>query len=425
MAGPAVRHLAFASVLSQEFEVVLAAPQGSAVSDGEIQLITYADAARIRAEASSADVIVIHSDALDLFPWLQDVGKPIVVDGYDPHTSESLYVALHKPLEERISIQRARQSLLMRQCQVGDFFICATETQRSWWLGLLEAAGRINPHTFDEDPTLRKLVDCVPFGVPSKPMQVTVDESFRPFGLDPGDPLLLWGGGVWDWLDPLTAIRAMPLILSDFPNVKLVFPGVHSPTSSVPRMRMAEKAKSLSRDLGLLGKHVFFGNGWVSYQEWMVYLKRASIGLSLHVSSYESHLALRSRVFDYIWAGLPMIVSDGDETARIVSRYRLGCVVLPEDVEGFAQAVVSMLREPHSHVEGFEKARVDFAWERVIEPLVAFCKAPRIAPDKLAFAEGRLWTQQHASQLAPDSFSEAKGSRNTFWHWLARGVRRS
>ncbi|MDQ7029881.1 MAG: hypothetical protein Q9O62_08955 [Ardenticatenia bacterium] len=66
---------------------------------------------------------------------------------------------------------------LQQQSLLGDFFICASERQRDWWLGLLEASGRINPYTFGEDPSLRRLIDVVPFGLPEGP----------PYGFPSGD----------------------------------------------------------------------------------------------------------------------------------------------------------------------------------------------------------------------------------------------
>ena len=41
---------------------------------------------------------------------------------------------------------------LFFQYLIGDFYICASERQRYWWLGQLEVAGRINPHTLHRDP---------------------------------------------------------------------------------------------------------------------------------------------------------------------------------------------------------------------------------------------------------------------------------
>lgn len=385
MAGPGIRYTALADVLGREFEVLLVAPAGSQPVAGTFALEFYArtDEAQMRAWASAADVLLFPGDVLLDFPWLPELGKPIVIDGYDPHTAEALFLTREQPMEARVGAHSHRQALLTRQCLVGDFFICAGEVQRTWWLGLLEMTGRVNPYTFDEDPTLRKLVDCVPYGLPETSLP-PVPANFRPFDLAPDDPVILWGGGLWDWLDPLTAIQAISRVLERVPNARLLFPGTRQPTPTVPKMSMVERARALAAELGLLDTHVFLGD-WVPRAEWPFYLQRAAVGLSLHPDSYETHLAFRSRLLEYIWAGLPMVVTGGDETAQIVQRYGLGRVVPVGDPLAVAQALVEVLQTPREHWSaGFAAAREAFTWACAAEPLLAFCRAPRVAPDKTA-----------------------------------------
>ena len=50
-----------------------------------------------------------------------------------------------------------------------DVVLCASERQRLLLLGVLLALGRVNPDTYDGDPTLGRLVRVVPFGLPSEP----------------------------------------------------------------------------------------------------------------------------------------------------------------------------------------------------------------------------------------------------------------
>ncbi len=51
-------------------------------------------------------------------------------------------------------------------------------------------------------------------------------------GIAQDDTLLLWGGGIWDWLDPLTVIRAMASLRERRPDIKLFFLGLHHPQPS-------------------------------------------------------------------------------------------------------------------------------------------------------------------------------------------------
>jgi len=311
------------------------------------------------------------------------------MDGYDPHTLEGLAQWTGEADEVQAHRHEERLSILRRQCQAGDFFICASERQRDWWLGLLEQQGRINPDTYAADPSLRQLIDVVPYGLPSQP-----PSAGRPVlrGVWPGvgssDRILLWGGGLWEWLDPLTAVRAVQRLADHYPHggqVRLLFPGTRHPNPSVPDMPVRARTMALAEELGLAGKHVFFGD-WVANQDWPGVLLEADVGLSLHPDTVEARLAYRSRVLDYVWAGLPMVVTGGDATAELVERQGLGFVAGYGDDAAVAEGINRLLAARPSPREEFrprfDAARRDLTWEKAARPLAAFCRRPYRAADR-------------------------------------------
>ncbi len=84
----------------------------------------------------------------------------------------------------------------------GDFFVCASERQRDYWMGMLSARGRVDRATYEADPTLRSLIDVLPFGCPTEPPVATepVLRGVHPaIGTD--DIVITWGGGTWEWFD--------------------------------------------------------------------------------------------------------------------------------------------------------------------------------------------------------------------------------
>lgn len=386
MAGPGIRCWELARALAFHANVVLAVPGTEAVPlPPGVSLCTYDPASwhTLAPVVSQASVLVCAGDTLDGFPQLSDAEPVLVVDGYDPHTIETLALFAGSPEQE--NRHRKREEILRRQCLAGDFFICASERQRDWWLGLLEASGRINVHTYQEDPSLRRLVDVVPFGLASRPMEHTrqVLKGVWP-GIGEQDRVILWGGGLWEWLDPLTAVRAVALLRPQRDDLRLVFPGTRHPNPVVPEMRMVARARSLAEQLGLLDHSVFFGE-WVPYEDWPNYLAEADVALSLHIDSLESRLAFRSRVLDYIWAGLPMVLTAGDATAELADRFGLGRLVAGADAQAVAEGILALLGVPRDEfAAGFASARKALSWERAAAPLVEFCRHPRRAPDKLA-----------------------------------------
>ena len=385
MAGPGIRYRELARVLAQHFRVTLAVPASPDADTAGPGLYpyTWGEWATLSPAVQAAQVVILSGDVLAVFPALAEAAVPLVVDGYDPHTFETLALFAGSP--EQQAQHRIRESMLQLQCRAGDFFLCASERQRDWWLGLLEANGRINVHTYGTDPSLRRLVDVVPFGLPASPLQHSrqVLKGVRP-GIAPDDKVVLWGGGLWQWLDPLTAIRAMERIRHQRDDVRLVFPGTRHPNAAVPAMPVYESARQLAESLGLVDQIVFFGD-WVPYEEWPNYLAEADVGLSLHLNHAETRLAFRSRILDYVWAGLPMVVTAGDATSEMVTQWGLSETVGYEDVEGVSAALLKVLdASPAAFAPAFASARAALTWEKAAAPLVEFCRHPQRAADKVA-----------------------------------------
>ncbi len=387
MAGPGVRCWELSRELALDFEVTLAVPGACDLTGEGFEIVRYQvgkDQSLTKAIAD-ADVIVVSGYVLHQFPSLRDARVPLVVDLYDPFIIENLHFHARKPLPDQAAIHRNDLAVLNDQLQAGDFFLCASEKQRDYCIGLLMANNRINPATWVGDRTLRALIDVVPFGLRSRSPQAQqpVLKGVHP-GIRADDQVILWGGGVWEWVDPLTAIRAMPRVVASCPRAKLFFIGIRHPNPAVPQSDMARQAVELSRELGLMDRCVLF-NEWTPYAEREGYLLEADVGISLHFDHLETRFAFRTRLLDYIWAGLPIVTSGGDALGEIVAQEGLGAVVDSEDVSGVAEALIALLSEPDAKArlsDRFSRVAESYAWERVAEPLVSFCRQPQFATDR-------------------------------------------
>jgi glycosyltransferase involved in cell wall biosynthesis len=107
----------------------------------------------------------------------------------------------------------------------------------------------------------------------------------------------------------------------------------------VPEMAMAGRTRALSDELGLTGQHVFFNEGWVPYAERQNHLLDADLGVSTHFDHVETRYAFRTRILDYLWAGLPVIATEGDVQADLIAAEGWGRTVAPQDVAGLAAAI--------------------------------------------------------------------------------------
>jgi glycosyltransferase involved in cell wall biosynthesis len=394
MAGPGIRYYHLARVLSQEFDVRLAAPDEvtASVREQGFRVVQYArrEWASIEPWVNWAEIVVFPSDIASDFPQIGEADAFLVVDGYDPLLAEWLALNPSQTPQEQDVQWRQRMRDLGQQYLMGDFFLCASERQRDWRLGALEVNGRINPYTFGDDPSLRRLIDVVPFGLP-KERPLSSESVLRGIwpAIAPGDKVVLWGGGLWPWLDPLTAIRAMARVWEQRQDVRLIFPGTKHPNpwmEGIPTHN--EAARQTARRLGLVNRGVFFGE-WIPYEEWANVLVESDVALALHYDTLETRLAFRSRMLDYIWAGLPVVTTRGDATSDLVEAYNLGAVVDFEDVDGVAEAILRLSELPRDALrEQFAEARETLTWEHTAQPLVAFCRHPRRAPDKIAMEDG-------------------------------------
>jgi glycosyltransferase involved in cell wall biosynthesis len=386
MAGPAIRSWELTRALSVEHEVQLATPaplppQGPA--GAHLLEATRGSVMRVLAEV---DVVVVRPSDLQHFPFLLESRTPRVVDLYDPAVVEDLEIHRGLRVDEQRQVQARDLDLLRRAASWGDFFLCASERQRHFWLGVLATLGRVNPLTYERDPTLRSLVAVVPFGLPDTPPDAAPGTLRSRFpAIQEGDPVGIWAGGIWNWFDPLTLIRATAQAVEHVPNLRIVFLGAGHPSPSVPAMEMASRAQTLARELGLEGQHVLFNREWVPYEQRAAFLLDADFAVALHFDTVETTFAFRTRMLDHLWAGLPSLVTGGDALSELVTNEGLGQVVDPEDVDGVAAALRRFATDDELRQacrSATQRAAPRLRWSRVAAPLLAYCAAPLPAADR-------------------------------------------
>ena len=384
MAGPAIRVWQMARILSREHEVRLVSKAEVAVSHPDFS-VEHFDDESLHEMVGWADVIVFQGFLLDEHPWVKTTDRIIVADLYDPFHLEQLEQFRELPLHQRSDAIGHSIRVLNEQIRRGDFFLCASEKQRDFWLGQLSALQRVNPYVYEADESLRSLLAVVPFGVEDEAPRRT-GPGIR--GVVPGigkdDKIVIWGGGIYNWFDPLTLIRAIDKLRGTMPDLRLVFMGTKHPNPDVPQMRVAVEARTLADDLGLTGSHVFFNEGWVPYDERQNHLLDADVGVSTHYQHVETAYSFRTRILDYLWCGLPVVSTEGDTLAAIISERGLGVAVPSEDVDALAVALERVLTDT-TFADSCSRAALDLAaelhWTSVLEPLVSYCRTASRSPD--------------------------------------------
>lgn len=389
MAGPAIRAWNMARELSRENEVRLISTSASASVDEHFVVHTVSpyNPRAMHAHEKWADVIIVQGYALTMFPVLENSKKIIVVDLYDPMHLEQLEQGRSRVLDRWEKQVSDANETLNHQLALGDFFLCASDRQKHFWLGQLAAVGRINPFTYSADSNMSSLLAIAPFGIPAT-APVTTRQVLR--GVVPGisddDKIIIWAGGIYDWFDPGTLIRAVAKLSERRTNLRLFFMGTKHPNPAVPEMAAVAESRRLAEDLGATGVSVFFNDTWVDYDDRQNYLVEADAGVSTHFDHIETTYSFRTRILDYLWAGLPIVTTEGDSFADLVERRQLGRVVAERDVDALADAIEAVLYDDangHSIRQRVADVRGEFYWARALEPLVEFCRAPVHAADRL------------------------------------------
>ena len=408
--GSAIRVLGLARALATKgYAPTIAAPRVETGYPEQAFSIREFELARPRevlaALLENADLAVVPLQGLARLPFLGRARIPLVFDIYDPVLFELMETA---PGEMRGHVQ-----LLNRLFRRGDFFICASERQRAFWLDALAANGRINTSAA-ADPEARALIDVVPFGIdPTPPPPPTNDRSFlngavRNVGRE---KVVVWPGGMWDWTDPQIVLSAMQILGRRAAGIHvLFFAGTH-PTEGHFETSALKETRALAREFQLEGRSVHFIDEYVPYGERGRYLAECDAAVSTHRANLESHYAYRTRLLDCIWAGLPIVCTEGDVMADMVAQNGFGIVVQPRDAGALAAAIERISTDENfaaSCRARIAECRHLFDWNDAIEPLARFCDQPRVT--HLA-ARGR-----NAGLLAESAWRvfKTRGAQETF-----------
>lgn len=350
MAGPGIRMWELARVLARHLPVTLIAPKPIDLLPPvnlNIGHYTWGDAASLAPYLSVATNIFANGYVASAHPELLTHPGKLIIDLYDPVALENLELFRNHPLAERQE-QAKRDSDLLRALLVrGDHFVCATDRQRDLYIGGLLTLGRITPAIIDHDPLLHRLIAVVPFGVSDDPPQASGQPAICGVldDLSTEHAIILWSGGLWDWMDPLTLVRAMPQVLAHVPHARLVFLAGRHP-GQVPEMATTQQTRQLAADLGLLGCGVHFYDEWIPYQRRADFLLEARIMVSLHRSHLETrYAAVRSRILDHFWVGRPSVVSADDAAADLIKEHQAGEVVPIGDSHAVAAALIHLLTD--------------------------------------------------------------------------------
>ncbi len=387
-AGIGIRYLEMARRLPAfGFEVVLVSPWRSdrppAVPNVPVEVRRFDSAPLSTLFAGCAAVVAQGQLANDLLDQLPDL--PTVIDLYDPFLVENLIHFDSLGLDPYRNDHRT----WVRQLSGGDFFLCSSAEQRSYYLGFLTALGRVNPHRYRDDPELTGLIVEAPFGVP-EPMP-----PYRPLLPPRGErERRVLFGGLYDWYDPEPLLEAFARLPD--PDARLLF--VRQPPGALAPQRRLAEVEARSRQLDPERIRIL---DWVPHERRYDLLRDVDALAACHGSGLETELSLRTRFVDALAVGCPVLTTEGGTVPRLLKEWDAGLVVPCGDVDALKDGLVDLAAggpavEARAR-RGRERTLAAFSWERSLTPLVAFLSSPKIDPTKREFAF-RLPTEAPADE---------------------------
>lgn len=366
-AGVGIRFLEIARVLRADgHDITILSPDAGTL---EGCAADYINPATVIQHSAVNDMAVLQGHVANGF-FMDAKPIPTVIDLYDPFIVENM----HYYAEQGAGVFSHDHITLMNSLVRGDYFLCASEAQRFFYLGALLAAGRLNPMLFESDPRAESLIGIAPFGV-QPPRDVATRD------LDSTDILF---GGIYDWYDPVCAIEAIALAREAVPEITLTF-STHPNPEITPQGKLAEAIAHAEKR----------GYGFVKFEPWVAYEKRAAffdrfkLALLTFPRSLETDLSMRTRIYDYLWCGLPVVTSSAPGTDEILHRYHAGRVIANPSPQAFANEVVALLLAHETYftmVRGTQRFVHEHQWPRTLGPLREFCRAPKFDSTKETFA---------------------------------------
>lgn len=392
MAGPGIRAWELARALGKHGVPVLLAspfPSQRSAQNVEICQFDWKDIASLATLIEKSDAVLAPGQVIHRVASLlgHPIPRPVIVDLFD--IAEIEQAILHKTSPQHpFDPMPANLQEMWAYLHHGDYFITALSRQYDFWVGALLTVGRINQQTLNANFNIDDLLGIVPLGVPDYEPQFTQAKIKGVIpGINSGDKVVYWGGGIWDWTDPISLIHALEIVLQKHSNIRVLFGALkHFDKNTVSEMSIVSRLLALIEEKGWLGKHVFFQD-WVPYDEREINLLETDIGVSLHKQTIESHYATRFRLLDHLWSGMPSVLTQGDELADRLEKIGLATLVEPGDIEGIANAILYWIEDGPERAQLRQQTREvaqQMQWANLVNPILSFLNHLDYASDSAA-----------------------------------------
>jgi glycosyltransferase involved in cell wall biosynthesis len=256
-----------------------------------------------------------------------------------------------------------------------DIFSCVSRRQEYALVGELGAVGRLNKYTSGYD-----FSTVIPCGMPQTDFKhkKNVIRGFN--NITDDDFVVLWTGGYNTWTDIETLFKGLEIAISKSNRIKFVSTG-----GEIPEQDMNTYPRFLKMIADSKFKDNFIMNGWIAGEDVPSYYFEADIGINIDKDIYEVKLGSKSRILDWMRAGLCVLSSNVCELTEIMQNEKAGYTFLPQNPEDLAEKILYLASDPAAvkkmDAKGRQFGMENFNFNVTTKKLQDWASHPIFAPD--------------------------------------------
>lgn len=336
-----------------------------------IKLIEFIDGNELKILINQFDSVIVSyswADIAQLVAENIEETKLLILDVYVPIYVE---VAARDSKDKEFEFDGHIRSLpyYNRALLRGDYFLCAHDTQKTFYTGVLSALGRINPISYRND-----LIDIVPYGIPEE-KPISKQSPFKGKVVAEDDIVIMWFGGLYPWFDSKGLIDSIERLNKKDSRIKLLVVGGKNPFNNNPDfVKQYEEITKYTKDKNLENTVVFFED-WVPFNERFDWYNTADYVISINKSGEENKYAWRTRVMDYIGGELPMLTNGGDPLSDELIEKKCAVRVNLNKTDEFEKIVFDLINNKTKRenlVKNIKALKSKYYWNNITKELSKF-----------------------------------------------------
>lgn len=274
----------------------------------------------------------------------------------------------------------------------GDYFLCANQTQKVFYTGILGSLGVVNPRSYSQDRIL-----VVPFGIHNEPIGAPKN-PYLELGIKEKDRVILWFGGLYPWFRVEDYLDAILKLSKSDPSMRFVFVGGKNPFNNNPDLlRQYEKTVEFAEKNNLKDKVMFFVD-WVDFDTRAKWYKYADFVISLNQPGGENAFSWRTRVMDYVWGEVVTFTNGGDPLGEDLIRDKAAIKLNNLSSDEIASTITHIYKNPKeltSAQKVLQDIKPRYFWENITKILYE-----KIIEDSLPYRDEILFKKKHAITAA-------------------------